>query len=119
LDKKKRGEDDGLLAERKANILKALAHPVRITIFESLAPGEKTVGELVEILGTKDANTSRHLAVMRSAGLVSTRKDGLHVHYSIKIPCLLTMLSCLDEGVCTMADESSRVAELLRSKPAR
>jgi ArsR family transcriptional regulator, arsenate/arsenite/antimonite-responsive transcriptional repressor len=105
-----------LLAEKKAGILKALAHPVRITIFETLAAGEKQVGELVELLGTKEANTSRHLAVMRNAGLLSTRKEGLNVYYSVKMPCLLSMLSCIDEGVCTMADEQGRVAELIKLK---
>lgn len=108
--------DAARLAERKANLLKALGHPIRITIFETLAEGEKTVGELVELLGQKDANTSRHLAVMRAAGLVKTRKDGLNVHYSINLPCLVSLLSCLDDGVCTIADEHSEMARVLRTK---
>jgi len=104
------------LAERKANILKALAHPIRITVFEALAEGEKTVGELVELLGQKDANTSRHLAVMRAAGLVETRKEGMNVRYSIKLPCLVSLLSCLDDGVCKIADEHTEMARILRAK---
>jgi len=107
------------LNERKANILKALAHPVRIGVFEALAEGEKTVGELVEMLGEKDANGSRHLAVMRAAGLVSTRKEGLNVFYSIKLPCLVSMLSCLDDGVCEIADEHGEMARLLRARAAK
>ncbi|MFO8056303.1 MAG: metalloregulator ArsR/SmtB family transcription factor [bacterium] len=106
-------------ASQKAEILKALAHPYRITMFESLAEGEKTVGELVELLGQKEANTSRHLAVMRQAGLLATRKEGLHVYYSVKLPCLLSMLGCLDEGVCCIADERTEVARLLRSKKSK
>ncbi len=107
------------LAEKKANIFKALGHPIRITVFEALAEGEKTVGELVELLGQKDANTSRHLSVMRAAGLVETRKDGLNVYYSIKLPCLVSMLSCLDDGVCRIADEHSEMARLLRAKASQ
>ncbi len=103
-------------AQRKANILKALAHPVRITAFEALAGGEKTVAELVAILGEKESNASRHLAVMRAAGLVSTRKEGLNVFYSIKLPCLVSMLHCLEDGVCKMADEHAMIAESLRAK---
>jgi len=72
-------------AQKKADILKALAHPVRVRVFEALAGSEKTVGELVTMLGEKEANTSRHLAVLRNAGLVATRKEGLNVFYSNKI----------------------------------
>lgn len=101
-------------AQKKADILKALAHPVRVRVFEALAVGEKTVGELVTMLGEKEANTSRHLAVLRNAGLVATRKDGLNVYYSNKMPCLISMLSCVDQAVCCIADEHVRVALCIR-----
>ncbi len=101
-------------AVHKANILKALAHPVRVQIFEALAVGEKTVGELVLITGEKDANTSRHLAVLRAAGLVSTRKDGLNVYYSNKMPCLISMLACVDQAICDLADEHVKIASSIR-----
>jgi len=102
-------------AAQKAEILKALAHPFRISIFESLAEGEKTVGELVKMLDAKDANISRHLSLMRQAGLVDSRKEGLYVYYSVKLPCLVSMLGCLDEGVCVMADEKMELARAVRS----
>jgi ArsR family transcriptional regulator, arsenate/arsenite/antimonite-responsive transcriptional repressor len=101
-------------AVQKASILKALAHPTRIRLFESLADGEKTVGELVQIAGEKDANTSRHLSVLRSAGLVATRKDGLNVFYSNNLPCLLPMLVCVNEAVCNIADEHMKAAACIR-----
>lgn len=97
-------------AEYKASLLKALAHPDRIRIFEALAAGEKTVGEIVDMLGAKPAMTSRHLAVLRSAGLVSARKDGLNVYYANKMPCMLNMLACVNQAVCEMADEHMRIA---------
>lgn len=101
-------------AQKKADILKALAHPVRIRVFESLADGEKTAGELVVITGEKEANTSRHLAVLRTAGLVATRKEGLNVFYSNRMPCLIPMLACINQAVCTIADEHMKVACCLR-----
>lgn len=107
---------DDSLAKKKADILKALAHPVRITIFEAVASGEKTVGELVAILGEKEANTSRHLAVMRGAGLVSARKQGLNVYYSVKMECMVSTLKCLSDGVCAIADEHGRMAKIIKSK---
>ncbi len=108
----------GAAAANKAAILKALAHPARISMFESLSEGEKTAGRLAEELGAKEANTSRHLALMRNAGLLGARKEGLHVYYRIKLPCLLSMLSCLNEGVCCIADEHSRAAMSLREMKA-
>lgn len=100
----------GDAAGHKANILKALAHPDRIRIFESLARGEKTVGEIVDMLGAKPAMTSRHLSVLRSAGLVAARKEGLNVYYANKMPCLISMLACVDQAVCAIADEHVKVA---------
>ncbi len=102
-------------AAQKADILKALAHPFRVSIFESLSDGEKTVGELVAILGAKDANVSRHLSVMRQAGVIGSRKEGLYVYYSVKLPCLVSMLNCLDEGICVMADEKMELARAVRT----
>lgn len=103
-------------AEYKASLLKALAHPDRIRIFEALADGEKTVGEIVDMLGAKPAMTSRHLAVLRSAGLVSARKDGLKVYYANKMPCMLNMLACLDQAVCAIADEHVKAAACLSKR---
>lgn len=77
----------------KAAILRALAHPVRIRLFEALLYTEKTVGELVKITGEKDANTSRHLSVLKSACLVTMRKEGLNIYYSNSMPCLVPLLA--------------------------
>ncbi|HNY63838.1 MAG TPA: metalloregulator ArsR/SmtB family transcription factor [Deltaproteobacteria bacterium] len=101
-------------AVHKAAILKALAHPVRIRIFEALSDGEKTVGDLVQLTGEKDANTSRHLAVLRTAGLVATRKDGLNVYYSNRMPCLVPMLACVNQALRSIADEHLKVVECIR-----
>jgi len=103
-------------AEYKAFLLKALAHPDRIRIFEALAAGEKTVGEIVDMLGAKPAMTSRHLAVLRGAGLVSARKDGLNVYYANKMPCMLNMLACINQAVCAIADEHVKVAACIALK---
>jgi len=101
-------------ALRKADIFKALAHPVRIRLFEALSDGEKTVGELVQLTGEKDANTSRHLSVLKAAGLVTARKDGLNVYYSNKMPCLIPALSCVAQAVCNIADEHMKIAACIR-----
>ena len=98
----------------KACILKALAHPVRIRLFEALSGGEKTAGDLAQITGEKDANTSRHLSVLKTAGLVTTRKEGLNVFYANAMPCLIPALSCVSKAVCSMADEHMKAAACIR-----
>jgi len=103
-------------AARKAGILKALAHPDRVAVFEYLAAGDRTVTEIADYLGAKPANTSRHLALMKAAGLIAARKDGLNVHYSLAMPCLLSMLSCMDQAVCVWTDEQVATARPLRRK---
>jgi len=102
-------------AVQKAIILKALAHPLRIRMFEAVAEGEKTVGELVAITGDKEANVSRHLSVLRSIRLVTTRKEGLNVYYSNAMPCLISMLQCVNQALYTMADENMKIACCLKA----
>lgn len=68
-----------LIAER----FKVLAEPARLQILNALRPGEKTVTELIEATGIKQANLSKHLQHLHAAGFVARRKAGLHVHYHI------------------------------------
>jgi DNA-binding transcriptional ArsR family regulator len=103
-------------AQRKAGLLKALAHPARVAMFEALGEGERTVSELAELVGAKESITSQHLALMRAAGLVATRKAGQNVYYTVKMPCLLSIFGCMDEAVCTWTDEQKMIAASLRRK---
>jgi len=104
-----------MAADFKAFVFKALAHPLRVRLFEAVASGEKTVGELVAMTGEKEANVSRHLAVLRSARLVKTRKDGLNVYYANSLPCLVSMIECVNQALYMMADENMKMACCLRS----
>ena len=76
----------GEIAER----LKALADPTRLAILHALDPdgdpGERSVGDLGEVVGTSQANVSKHLGVLRHAGLVKARRDGMNVFYSVADP---------------------------------
>lgn len=60
-----------------------MAHPTRILILRSLESGEKTVNVLAKLAGVTQANASQHLALLRQFGLVSTRRDGTSIYYSI------------------------------------
>jgi len=68
---------------RTAAIARALADPKRLCVVERLADGERSVSELSRDVGCQVPNMSQHLAVLRSAGLVSTRRDGSTVFYRL------------------------------------
>ncbi len=79
--------------ELKAEVMKGLAHPLRVAIADFLSHGEQCVCDIAEHVGARLSNVSRHLAVMLRAGIVSSRKDGLKVHYSLRTPCVKKFLS--------------------------
>ena len=69
--------------ERFAAVGRALADPKRLCVLETLAAGERSVSELSRDVGCQVPNMSQHLAVLRSAGLVATRRDGTTVYYRL------------------------------------
>jgi DNA-binding transcriptional ArsR family regulator len=79
----------------KADIFQALAHPTRIAILELLSDGELSAGALIENLGLEQANISQHLAVLRSKQLVSNRKAGNQVFYSVRDPLIIQVLNLM------------------------
>ncbi len=68
----------------QAELLKALAHPVRLQILEILRDGEQCVCHIEAALGQRQAYISQHLMLLRKVGLVADRKDGLRVYYSVR-----------------------------------
>ena len=84
--------------EARARILKALAHPTRLFIVERLAAGEQCVCDLTAAIGADVSTVSKHLSVLKGAGIVRDEKRGLMVFYSLRVPCVLNMFGCI-EGV--------------------
>ena len=82
---------------RQARVLKALANESRLMIVDRLGQGECTAGELVEIVGSDQSTVSKHLAVLRSHGIVEDRREGSYVHYRLVTPCVLNFFSCASE----------------------
>jgi ArsR family transcriptional regulator len=70
----------------QAELCKCLADPKRLMIIHELREGERSVGELAEVLGLKQSNASQHLAVMRRAGIITPRREGSTVYYSLINP---------------------------------
>lgn len=111
----------------KAEIFQALGHPMRLAILETLQEGERTVGALIERLGAEQANLSQHLAVLRSRGLVTNRKEGNRVFYSLRDPALAEVLALmrrfslayLAQDVALLREMEEPAPAAGRSRPAR
>jgi len=74
------------LYERRAGICKAFANPVRLKILDLVAQRARPVSELHQKLGISEGNLSQHLAVLRGAGVIATRRTGKQVHCYLAIP---------------------------------
>ena len=81
------------LRRLKAEIFQALGHPTRLAILEALQDRELAVGAILSRLGMEQGNVSQHLAILRSRRLVSTRKEGNRVFYSLRDPILGRVLA--------------------------
>ncbi len=80
------------VSELKAELFRALSHPARIRILETLSLGEQSVGEMQPEIGIELSHLSQQLAVLRRAGLVASRKEGQSVYYSVKDPLITELL---------------------------
>ncbi len=80
----------------RAEIFKALGHPSRLTMIVALSKGSLCVCDLQKLVGLDISTVSKHLAVLRSAGLIENEKRGKHVFYSLRFPCIQGFLDCVD-----------------------
>ncbi|MBM4026526.1 MAG: winged helix-turn-helix transcriptional regulator [Planctomycetes bacterium] len=86
---------DHELAEHAAEVLKAMAHPLRLQIVELLQQGERSVGEIVEAVGEKQAITSQQLTLMKGKGVLASRRDGAKVYYRLHNFNVIRLLDCI------------------------
>lgn len=82
--------------KNQARILKALAHPSRLFIVDELARGERSVRELTDLIGVEMPTVSRHLSMLRNAGILADNKRGLQVFYSLRVPCVRNFFQCVE-----------------------
>jgi len=90
--------------EQRAKVMKALAHPSRLFIVDELSRGERCVCELTEMIGADVSTVSKHLAVLREAGLVLDDRRGVQVFYRLRVPCILNFFGCVE----AVLEETSR-----------
>ena len=80
----------------QARIIKALAHPTRLFIVDELSRGERCVCELTDLIEAEMPTVSRHLSVLRNAGILEDEKRGSQVFYRLRVPCVLNFFKCIE-----------------------
>jgi len=87
----------------RARIVKSLAHPTRLFMVDVLSRRERCVQELTEMVGADISTVSRHLAVLKAAGIVEDEKRGSQVFYSLRCPCVTNFFGCVEAVIKTSA----------------
>lgn len=106
---------DRKLFELQAELCKTLANPKRLEILEILKEhAEIAVNDLAELLEIPKANTSQHLAVLRQAGVVATRKDGINVYYSLRSTKISEACSLTRQILVERLEANAGLTDLIR-----
>jgi ArsR family transcriptional regulator len=82
--------------DARARVLKAMAHPTRLFIIEELEKDERCVCDLTAMIGADVSTVSKHLSVLRQAGIVVDDKRGNQVFYRLQVPCILNFFGCVE-----------------------
>ncbi|MGQ9513114.1 ArsR/SmtB family transcription factor [Thermodesulfitimonas sp.] len=99
--------------EMAAGVLRALGHPLRLKIVEFLREGERCVCEIIPAVGAGQSVVSKHLLVLRQAGILEARKRGLRVIYRIRDPAVLELCDLAREVVLRRVRELAGLAASL------
>jgi len=97
--------------EARARIIKAMAHPTRLFIIEELAKEERCVCDLTDMIGADISTVSKHLSVMKNAGIVVDEKRGSQVFYKLRVTCILNFFSCVEAVLKENAREQIKGAK--------
>lgn len=90
--------------ENRAAVFKALAHPARLLVVDELSRGERCVCELTDIIGADISTVSRHLSVLKAAGVIEDDKRGQKVFYSLKMHCVSGFFACVENALRERAE---------------
>lgn len=88
-----------------SEVFKAIAHPTRLLIIEELGKQKRCVSEITEMVGADTSTVSKHLALMKSAGIITNEKLGNQVFYSLRVICILNLINCVESAIESHAKE--------------
>ncbi|MGV8058193.1 MAG: ArsR/SmtB family transcription factor [Smithellaceae bacterium] len=83
--------------EAWAKVIKAMGHPSRLFIIEELSKRERCVGDLTGMIGSDTSTVSKHLSVLKNAGLVSDEKRANSIYYTLRCPCIMDFIGCVED----------------------
>ena len=106
MDKKRKA-----LLNAKAEVLKALSHPTRLYMVEELAGGEKCVCKFNEQIDADFSTISKHLSVLKQAGIVRDEKRGKRVFYTLEVPCVLGFMGCVETVLKSRIEAQRKILE--------
>jgi ArsR family transcriptional regulator len=95
--------------EARAKIIKAMGHPSRLFIVEELHKKERCVGELTDMIGADASTVSKHLSVLKNAGLVTDEKRGNSIYYNLRVPCIMDFIGCVEDVISANVKEQKAV----------
>lgn len=98
-------EKEKQLAASRAKVMKALAHPTRIFMVELLTKNSLSVGDLTDAVGADVSTVSKHLSLLKQAGILIDHKEGNKVRYTLFCPCIMDFIHCIDDVIYQDAEK--------------
>lgn len=96
--------------EARARVIKAMAHPSRLLIIDELSRRERCVCDLTEMVGADTSTVSKHLSILKNAGIVEDERRGSMIFYRLRVPCILNFFGCVESVLKTLAKDSLTAA---------
>ncbi len=100
-----------LEAQAQADILKAVAHPIRLLILNALSRKDRCVTDLLGVARVDQSTISRHLAQLKRAGIVTERREGPRIYHHLACPCILQAVDC---SMQVLASATRRASTMLK-----
>jgi len=100
--------------ELHADVCKIFSSPKRLEILNALKDKERSAGELIEKIGLSKANLSQHMSILKSKGVIQTRREGLNVYYRISNPKIIQACNLMREVLLEQLQEKGKMASSLR-----
>ena len=100
--------------ELHADVCKIFSSPKRLEILNALKDKERSAGELIEKVGLSKANLSQHMSILKSKGVIQTRREGLNVYYRISNPKIIQACNLMREVLLEQLQEKGKMASSLR-----
>ena len=104
--------------DRRTEMLKALAHPVRLGLVETLSDRRLCVNDLANLFPVDRTTISKHLALLKDAGVLEDERIGREVFYRLRVPCLQEFIGCLGRMSCGTGSEGAVCAGSMRERSA-